>query len=253
MSKIIRSVPILPETDPKKLKAESVSLYNDRLDPEIKNLYESYQTETDPIKKIKLKLKIINLKKIRDQHKKAYEDNIKLKTATEKVDFIKKQGLLDIAGWQREWADRKKPHQSFIANFELRNGMFASVYVKLSKEWFDYEDGRYIIDDDLKYYSVSSKCYMLDYHQDCAIPLRRRFNVNLVKEQLANSNNDEIQTETAINPTSLKIFMESDIIQKIMKGAEMEQWIKFIKLMLIVIVVICAVILLILLKLSFGK
>ena len=242
---------IKKEIDPKKSKTYTsyVDIYKD----ETNKIIDLYNSESDPFKKLKLNLKIANLNMLSKRHKAKHEQYLSLKTATEKVDLIKKQGVLDIAGWQREWADRKKPHQSFIANFELRNGMFASVYVKLSKEWFDYEDGRYIIDDDLKYYSVTSKCYMLDFHQDCAIPLRRRFNVNMIKEQLAQSSTDEIQTETAINPTSLKIFMESDIIQKVMKGAEMEQWIRFIKLMLIVSVVISSVILIILLKLSFGK
>jgi hypothetical protein len=56
--------------------------------------------------------------------------------------------------------------------------------------------------------------------------------------------------DTAINPVSLKLFMESDIIQKILKGEDLEKVFGFMKTMLIILVCICALSLVILLNMS---
>jgi hypothetical protein len=192
------------------------------------------------------KIKLTEMKRKSIHDKKQLSMKVK-----DKLNLIKRKHMLDLKGYLDERKDKKNPGQSFMVNMELRNGMHTHFLVMLAGGFFDYEDGRYIIDDNYKYYDVSSKIYCLDYHQDCSIPLKRRFNMLDVYRALEGA--EDADTETAINPKSLKIFMESDIIQKVMRGAEMENWIKFVKLMLIILTVISSVMLLLLLKIAFNK
>jgi hypothetical protein len=120
-----------------------------------------------------------------------------------------------------------------LINMELTTGKFTSFLVKLEFPYFDYENGRYILDDNYKYYHIPTNMWCLDYHQECCIPLKRKFDLNEIYNAVMADLT--IETETSINPVSFKIFMESDIIQKVMKGAEMEQWLQFVKLLLIII------------------
>lgn len=201
------------------------------------------------LNKIKKNINIIKIT-IKDNDK-IKSNKEKLKIILKQLNLIKKSSILDFNGWLREWKDAKKSDKTFMINMELRNGMHTHFLTLLKNKYFIYEDGIYIIDDEYKYFDVSSKIYCLDYHQECCLPLKRRFDVKEIIQAL--ESNEAIETETSIDPKSLKIFMESDIIQKVMKGAEMEEWIKFIKLMLIVIAVITSLILILLIKVVFGK
>jgi hypothetical protein len=193
------------------------------------------------------------LSKMNEDNKK-YQDTLKARDLKKIVknfsNLVERRGLLDIQGWKNQIADNKTPGKTLLINMELRNGFHVHFQVTLSDKWFDYDDGRFIIDDTFKYYTISSGLWSLDYHQDCCIPLKRRVDVNEILQAVAES--AEIDTETSINPKSLKIFMESDIIQKIMQSAQMDAWIKFVKLMLIIIVAINAITLLLILKSVFG-
>jgi len=165
---------------------------------------------------------------------------------TNTVNLLRHKNLLDFTGWTKELKDKFNSGKTFLINMQLRNGTHTNLLVVLENKYFEYEDGRYIIDDDYKYYNSSSKIYCLDYHQDCCIPLKRNFNMRDIEEAL--SSNTDIDTETSINPKSLKIFMESDIIQKVISGEEAEKHIKFIKFMLIMIAIGVAIILVITLR-----
>jgi hypothetical protein len=245
--------------DPKKLKTNIV--YNDAF----KSVIDQLKSENDTIeipkkwyqkmfynpRKKEIENVILDISNILIERKNQFSQNELKKTVKDTLNLVKKRGLLDIEGWKREFKDAKYPGRTFMVNMELRNGMHTHFMVELKWKCFDYEDGRYIIDDEYKYYDVDSKIYCLDYHQDCCLPLKRRFQMNLVMDAITQSG--DIDTETSIDPKSLKIFMESDIIQKVMQGAEMEQWTKFVKIMLIVITGITGLILLGMLKIVFSK
>lgn len=194
---------------------------------------------------------IKEIKKIIASNKEDYISKENMKTIKTHVNLISKESWLDFEGIKREWNDKRKADKTFMVHMQLRNGMFTHFMVVLSHKWFDYEEGRYIIDDNFKYYDISSRIYWLDYHQDCCLPLKHTIDVKQIAKELQQS--DFIDTETSIDPENLKIFMESDIIQKIMKGAEMEEWIKFIKIMLIINLCFSAIIMIILITIMFRK
>ena len=201
-----------------------------------------------------------HIKSIRKQIQISKDWMIKSKNAKTKLDhacivktsvnLLRHNNLLDISGWKKELKDKYNPDKTFLINMQLRNGMHTRFLVVLGDKYFEYEDGRYIIDDDYKYYDVGSRIYNLDYHQDCCLPLKRKFNMREIEKAVSSSK--DVDTETSINPKSLRIFMESDIIQKVIAGEEAEKHMKFVKFMLIIIAGGVTVTLAILIKLAFG-
>lgn len=248
------------EVDPFKLKEGFV--YTDKLSPLIKDVEDNIDnlprkwnnflgTMIRNSKIRKLRRSVRDAKSFNERNRLVYDGRAMKMLVRKSINLVRKKSMLDMAGWKREWNDRKKPGKTFMVNMELRNGFHTHFFVLLEHKYFDYEDGRYLIDDSFKYYNVATKIYCLDYHQDICIPLKRKIDVNGIQKKLMDNN--EIETETSIDPKSLKIFIESDIIQKAMKGAEMDEWIRFIKSMLIIITVICGAILLGILKIMFTK
>jgi hypothetical protein len=149
------------------------------------------------------------------------------------ANIVELKGLFDVRGWSNTFKIAMDPISTMLIFMELRTGKFVHFIVSLKHPYFDYQDGRYIVDDEMKYYLASSSMWCCDYHQDCCLPLKRKIDVNQINREVTNLG---IDTETSINPVSFKVFMESDIIQKVIKGAEMDQWLGFVKTMLIVLI-----------------
>ena len=249
-----------PQADPVMMK--DIEKFLQDIDPKTKLQEQKYDDKYEKMtEQLKAEVKPDTTKKTakmfgiiefwQRKRKEAYDKKQAEFKVKQHLNLIKRQSFLDIKGYLDERKDKKNPGQTFMVNMELRNGMFTHFLVVLKAGYFDFDNARYIIDDEYKYYDITSKIYCLDYHQDCCLPIRRRFHMNDIYDAVKNSN--ELETESAINPVSLKIFMESDIIQKVMKGAEMDNWIKFVKLMLIVLTCITAITLIVLLKVAFSK
>jgi len=155
---------------------------------------------------------------------------------------------LDIRGWKYKLINKYKPLSSFLINMQLTNGKLLQFVTTTKDFGFPFDKGFYIIDDKLKYYNESAQMYALDYHEELCFPIDRRINVGEIKSALIES--DAIELETAVNPITLQKFMQSTVIQKLLAGAEMEDSLRFIKMMVIISLIIGAVTLLLCLNLS---
>ena len=131
---------------------------------------------------------------------------------------------------------------------ELRNGHHIHFIAYTPDEKFIYRNGTYVIDNSLKYYDISSGLWCLDYHEDIVLPIQRKIDVNHIKGTLEMVGVTD--TESAINPSTLERFIKSEVIQKVLKGAEMDEIFKFLKLMVILILVVCIIHFIIFLKAS---
>jgi len=126
---------------------------------------------------------------------------------------------------------RFKPKTSYVINMELNNGMHVTFVTTTKKQSFRYLKKDYIIDDDLKYYNVSFKNYALNYHQSLALPVKQKIPLNTIKKTLSSVNTE---VETAVNPSTLKSFIESEVIEKVMRGQEIDAFFKRIMVLLII-------------------
>ena len=136
----------------------------------------------------------------------------------------KKVALLDVKSRYKKLKARFKPEDTYLINMELRNGMHDFFFINSNKSNYVYKGGTYIIDDEAKYYVLSANRFALDYHQDLSVPIKRKIPFNEVRKAIVALESSEV--ETAINPSSLKHFIESEVIQKVMKGQELDAMLK---------------------------
>lgn len=136
----------------------------------------------------------------------------------------------------RDWW-RRKYHQDeiLLVNMELRNGYHESLMVKARSVSFKYSDGLYVIDNELKYFHISTGLYALDYHQDCALPIKRAVPINEIMKTLESSQVSEV--EYAVNPSTLERFLVAKIAEGIMKGQQIDEYLRQMKLILVITMV----------------
>jgi hypothetical protein len=126
---------------------------------------------------------------------------------------------------------KKQKRRIFMILMQLRNGKYNLFNVVTSSQTFKYEGGLYYLDGDMVRENVFSKLNMLFYHQDCALPFKVDFNISDLREELLKNNSD---VEKAINPLSLKAFINAQVIEKVLRGAELSKDLQMIKLIVII-------------------
>lgn len=149
----------------------------------------------------------------------------------------------DVSIWSNpvKWWQYRKIVQDIrnrlLINMELSNGEHDHFFVNADNEHFVLINSKktpcaYIIDHKLKYYDVSAKTYCLDYHENFALPFKRRLPIDKFRTMLETESSD---VAYATNPINLKRFMQSDIITKIMRGDDIEEVIKKLSLYMFII------------------
>lgn len=133
--------------------------------------------------------------------------------------------------------------KSLLINMELNTGFVDSFFIIEDNKSFEYKGSLYVIDLAMKYWHIPSRYYALDYHQSFALPIKRHINVEDM--QTAIEETGVYDSETATNPTTLKQFLSSNIIEQVVKGAELSKWLMAFRIMIFVILIMSAVNLLI--------
>jgi len=134
--------------------------------------------------------------------------------------------------WIAEIIKQKKHKQKiFMILMQNRNGKYSQFTIATAAQTFTYHKGTYYIDPDMVRENVFAKMNMLFYHQDCCIPFKIDFNIGELRSKLQESNSD---VEKAINPITLKSFINAQVIEKVLKGAEMSNELKMIKMIVII-------------------
>jgi hypothetical protein len=126
----------------------------------------------------------------------------------------------------------KQQHRTILVNMELRNGNWITMLVLDKGGGFKYEKCAYRFDDEMKYYNLSAKMWMYDFHQDFSIPLQRKIPIADVQKTVESSGITEV--EYATNPATLERFTIAKIAEGIMRGQAIDDFLKQIRLILII-------------------
>jgi hypothetical protein len=113
-------------------------------------------------------------------------------------------------------------------NMALVNGNHDTFIVRQKQGKFKYKGNVYIIDERMRYWNVTLKSWVLDYHEACSIPIRRHFDVDELKEAVSQS--DIKNVAQAINPSSVQQFIDSTVIEKVMAGEKIDRAIRTLTL-----------------------
>jgi hypothetical protein len=135
--------------------------------------------------------------------------------------------------------DKFFPGSMLMINMELVSGDHKHFRVIPVNNKFNWKKGSYIVDESLKYYDITYKMYCLDYHESICLPLKRMIDPESVKKELFKVGISDV--DNAINPVSLKTFVESNIVQQMIKGADIDNLLNFLRLMIILVCIISGV------------
>jgi len=138
-----------------------------------------------------------------------------------------------IKYWKSHLKDKWFPQKSVLINMELANGMNRHFLILLKPDnSFRYNKKMYLTDNESKYYVIDSKMWAYDFHEDFALPIKRKIPLIKIKKTLENSKISEI--EYATNPSTLERFTIAKIAEGIMRGQQIDEFFKRIQLLMII-------------------
>lgn len=143
--------------------------------------------------------------------------------------FIPKFSYDRIKTW---YLDRYHPGRVVLINMELTNGFHKLFMVKEKDEGFVFRSKKYLFDDDSKYYNLDTKLYTFDFHEQIVLPFKRKIPVTEIKKTIEST--EGIDIEYAINPSTLQRFMTAKIAEGVMRGTQLDEFMKKLQTFLIV-------------------
>jgi len=133
-----------------------------------------------------------------------------------------------------------KPKVVTIVNMELQNGNFDTFYIEYEFDSFEYNNGRYIFDNDSKYYHVGFKCWCYDYREGFCLPIKKvPFPINDVRK--AFEENTDIDFEYSLNAKNLQQFQISKVIESVLSGQALGEQFKKVIIMVVICLILCLV------------
>jgi hypothetical protein len=149
-----------------------------------------------------------------------------------KDDLIKIKSIYDFGRKDLTHYTNKIKYDYFrnynlIINMELLNGEFVTFMVKADYNGFKFRDKRYIIDTTLKYYSQTFKNYMLDFHEEYNLPIKRKINVKLLREGVKEK---KLEVQNMLNPYILEQFVKSNLAEGILQGSSLNKIFDYLKI-----------------------
>ncbi len=136
-------------------------------------------------------------------------------------------------GFWKDWIyDKYFPGKLSLISMELNNGFHRLFKVVEKDEGFVFRGKKYLFDDESKYYNVDARLYCFDYHEAIDLPIRRKIPTTDIKKTLEST--EGIDIEYAINPATLQRFMTAKIAEGVMKGTQLDEFMRKLQMFLIV-------------------
>ena len=159
-------------------------------------------------------------------------------TKTHKFDHTKRLPRKELV---LNWLFPARTINRLLINMELRGGDHIYFFVDIrNKDSFIYQNSIYYVDEALKYWVSSAKTYCLDYHQDLIFPVRRRINPKIIKEatkSYVKAINEE-DIIHAYNPMTFKTFKDKEVMEGLMRGQALNDFLKKLGAGLIAVVAV---------------
>lgn len=146
---------------------------------------------------------------------------------------VKKKSMFSGTYWKQLYYKKFKPDKCVIINMELLNGNFRTFIAKEKDEAIEYQGKTYIMDNDRRYYNLDLKLWCYNFHENYSMPIEMKFPVQMIKSQLEDDPN--VNIEMASSPSTLKRFISSKIAEGVLRGAELDAWMKQIRLLLVIV------------------
>lgn len=156
----------------------------------------------------------------------------------------------DFRFYKELYKYKYKKKSIFLMIMLLRNGKYNMFTTTTASRYFTMGGGTYFIDQDMTRRDIHSGMNTLFYHQDCAIPFKIDFNLDELTTVIKDGAKDSSIIK-ALNPTSLRGFIDSEVIEKVLKGQGLSEQLRKMY-MIIIITLVMSVISVILVARSQG-
>lgn len=208
------------------------------------------------------------------------EQNRRIELDKQKFYSVKPYKVYQALKWTEigkiinKWEVQKNQSKVFLIHMELDNGKHRQFTILTEFGSFVFNNKRYLIDEECKYDDIDAKLWCLDYHESLCLPIKRHIPRNdLIREAEQQSekiyemllNHDDSRVRKAIaeipkpdivyaiNPENLERFMISKVIEKVIKGGEMDDIFSFLKTMTWVNTIILGIELLLIIVIVFKS
>lgn len=141
-----------------------------------------------------------------------------------------------------QWAKYKEKNMRrklYLIIMHLRNDKYDFFYVATNNAYFEYKEGLYHIDPDMVREDTHSKLSTLYYNQDISTPFKINFDLDELHTQIQKEG--DVTVDKALNPFSLKAFINSQVIEKVLKGQELSDELKLIKILIIILLLLTVI------------
>lgn len=183
------------------------------------DLKQKVQEDKHPKKKVK---KVITEEELKEDVLKPF----KLSKFRSKISWIY---------WKEKYFDKYLPDKVMLIHFELANGFFRQFLIKEKDEGFIYKGKKYIFDDENKTFNIDAKLYQFYYHENITLPISLKIPVTDVKKTIESAT--DVDIKYAINPATLQRFMTAKIAEGVMKGTQLDEFLRKLNMFIIVIMV----------------
>ncbi len=151
---------------------------------------------------------------------------------TKSIPYQVKKPKLSFGFWKDWIYDKYFPGKLALIYMELSNGFFRMFKVSEKEEGFIFRGKKYLFDDESKYYNIDARLYTFDYHEGIALPIKRKIPSTQIKKTLESTEGMDI--EYAINPATLQRFMTAKIAEGVMKGTQLDEFMRKLQMFLLV-------------------
>lgn len=137
---------------------------------------------------------------------------------------LKLEPFYTLKRWGQEWQQFNDRKRCVLIDMELNSGDFTTFLVREIEGGFTFKNKQYTLNPDMKRYNWDAKMYFYRFHEDLSAPVDIRINVKKIKDSMSAAGLDDI--EYALNPSTLKKFLVSKVVEMILKGAELDRWMR---------------------------
>jgi hypothetical protein len=161
------------------------------------------------------------------------------KVGVEFYNLTQRKSKFSFAYWKDKWKRIKHADKIVLIHFELSNGFHRQFLAKEKEGGFNYKDKLYIFDLNFRYYDIDAQLWCYDYHENFTLPIKRSIPIEEIKKYIFNSGVTDV--EYATNPSLLEKFIDSKIIEAIMRGAQLDEWMKQMRVLIIITLFVASI------------
>jgi hypothetical protein len=151
-------------------------------------------------------------------------------------DFKRPYSKWSFMYWRENYREKKQKRNTFFIIMQMRNGKLFMFRISTWKNYFEKFGGIYYLDVDMSREETHSGLNCLYFHQDISTPFKINFDLDTIHKLVKKSEREdnEQSIDKALNPTSLKGFINSQVIEKVLKGQELSDEMRFIKILIVI-------------------